>query len=775
MSKVNVVFKDGAEEVDNWARTAATGLGISRQAALEAAGTFGGFLISMGLAPKAAQEMSKSLVELASDLASFNNTSPEEALIAIRSGLVGEVEPLRRYQVALSAARIEQEAAAAGINKTSAEMSAAEKATFAYQIILKDTALAQGDFARTSDGLANQQRILAARFKDAQAQLGAALVPLLLTAAKAATTLGKGLAAANKATDGWLGALAGAAAVGGGVALLISKVGSGVARLVAAFQTQAAATTFVTSTTVANTAATNALVVANERLAMSSIKAGTALKTNLAQGLAAVAAGFLLGKKAGDEIIKLTTDAPPKVDELTASLLRLSKGQQGAFDFEGIGKDFRNQVTTGEFNLEPGAAFNNVTVFARAFKKDAREAKQVIGPLNDSLKAILETEGVDAATRAYGLLIQGFREQGVEIDTLTGNFSPFQSALDLARAKQEDTSATTKNLTADFQGLSDSIAKQTTTLGIADSLDAAQDAVDELNELKLDAAGQGQRSIDAARAEKRAQDSLSDAYDSQNKAAEGLLEAKAKLADFDSATDVRIRELERQQITSRIVTTPEEARQKEIDLLKFDDDAIERRADLERSVASAADGVTAAEERTADALVAVSDAAEARRQVQVDAADAIAAAERRAEQQTLAAVDAVLAARDAQLIGNDALALYLQLLGEMSGTLDPNGPLAKRLKTFLDQLVMADVLKQSIEGSLGPAGPTGPGGTFPFPNLGGFQPPAPPTGPTASAAATSIDYHPTTTVIAPDQPTTQTLNTLNRKQARSLTIAGTRG
>jgi len=46
-------------------------------------------------------------------------------------------------------------------------------------LIMKATTDAQGDFERTSDGLANSQRILTAQFKDLQAELGMVLLPIV--------------------------------------------------------------------------------------------------------------------------------------------------------------------------------------------------------------------------------------------------------------------------------------------------------------------------------------------------------------------------------------------------------------------------------------------------------------------------------------------------------------------------------------------------------------------------------------------------------------------
>ena len=107
----------GAKAVQAWSKTTATGIGISQRAALEAAGTFGNMLVPMGLGRKEAAGMSTRMVNLAGDMASFNNASPEETLEALRAGISGETEPLRRFGVRLSQARIEEQAMRMGLKK----------------------------------------------------------------------------------------------------------------------------------------------------------------------------------------------------------------------------------------------------------------------------------------------------------------------------------------------------------------------------------------------------------------------------------------------------------------------------------------------------------------------------------------------------------------------------------------------------------------------------------------------------------------------------------
>jgi hypothetical protein len=179
MSKVNVVFGQSSEAVVKFADDAAKNLGISKQAALEATGTYGNLFQAFGIGQAPAQEMSTTLVTLAADLASFNNASIDDVLLALRSGLSGETEPLKRFGIALNDVRLKEEAMSQGLIKNATgTLPIAAKAQAAYALIMKDSALAQGDFARTSDGVANMTRILQASFADVRAELGTALLPV---------------------------------------------------------------------------------------------------------------------------------------------------------------------------------------------------------------------------------------------------------------------------------------------------------------------------------------------------------------------------------------------------------------------------------------------------------------------------------------------------------------------------------------------------------------------------------------------------------------------
>jgi phage-related minor tail protein len=184
LNKVNVVFGESSKEIIDWSKNAATSLGQSQQQALEATGTFGNLFTTMGLGHDTSAQMSMDIVQLASDLASFNNISPDEALLKLRAGLVGEAEPLRTLGVNLTAAAVKAKAMEMGLAGANGELSQAALVQARYALIMEQTANAQGDFARTSDGLANSSRIMKAEMADAAAKLGTQLLPMALMVVK---------------------------------------------------------------------------------------------------------------------------------------------------------------------------------------------------------------------------------------------------------------------------------------------------------------------------------------------------------------------------------------------------------------------------------------------------------------------------------------------------------------------------------------------------------------------------------------------------------------
>jgi phage-related protein len=180
LTKTNELFGTSTKEVVAFSKTAAKNLGQSSQQALDASANFAIFGKAAGLAGGDLVDFSTDFTVLASDLASFNNTSPQEAINAIGSALRGEAEPLRKYGVLLNDAALRQAALELGIVQTTKEaLTPQQKVLAAQKVIYEQTTAAQGDFARTSDGLANSTRILEAEQADLNANIGETFLPVM--------------------------------------------------------------------------------------------------------------------------------------------------------------------------------------------------------------------------------------------------------------------------------------------------------------------------------------------------------------------------------------------------------------------------------------------------------------------------------------------------------------------------------------------------------------------------------------------------------------------
>lgn len=184
-SKLEVVFARALPGLTKHLDAFSEATGASKFALREQVADMGALLEPLTSSKKAAADMSGQFVKLATDLGSFNNVPVADALLAIRSGLVGESEPLRRFGVLLNEAAVSAEGVRLGLIKAGQEMTEQEKVQARASLIMKQTALAQGDATRTAGSMANQLKALRNNVSDAATSLGQMLIPAALTAVTA--------------------------------------------------------------------------------------------------------------------------------------------------------------------------------------------------------------------------------------------------------------------------------------------------------------------------------------------------------------------------------------------------------------------------------------------------------------------------------------------------------------------------------------------------------------------------------------------------------------
>lgn len=178
LNAVSVAYGDASEEVVKLGETAASRLGVSQTKFNEAAVRFSAFGERVVGEGGNVAGFVDDITTRATDFASVFNVDVAEALQVFQSGLSGEAEPLKRFGINLLDSEVQAYALREGLIGVGEQMTEDQKTQARYGLLMEETAKTQGDFANTSDGLANSQRILGANFDDMRAQIGGALVPV---------------------------------------------------------------------------------------------------------------------------------------------------------------------------------------------------------------------------------------------------------------------------------------------------------------------------------------------------------------------------------------------------------------------------------------------------------------------------------------------------------------------------------------------------------------------------------------------------------------------
>lgn len=175
---IKQLFGDaGLAEVTAWSETMGAAMGRSKYSLQQFASTLGAVIQPIAKSDEQAQAMAQSLAELSVDLGSFFNTRDEDAMAALRSGLTGEYESLKRYGVVLNDTTLQEIARAKGLKKKVSQMTAAEKTELRYAAILQRTERVKGDAIRTSEGFANSSKAIKEAMKDLGTEMAKSVLP----------------------------------------------------------------------------------------------------------------------------------------------------------------------------------------------------------------------------------------------------------------------------------------------------------------------------------------------------------------------------------------------------------------------------------------------------------------------------------------------------------------------------------------------------------------------------------------------------------------------
>jgi hypothetical protein len=181
-SKFATVFKDIGPGAEAMADKLATSYGLAGTKARELIGDTGDILTGFGFTQKSALALSTEMNALAVDLASFTNFEggAEGASKALTKALLGEAESVKALGIVIRQDTPEYKHLINQIQRTQKVSLVQAKALAALKIATDQSKNAVGDFARTQEQLANQERITSSRIIDLKESFGRILLPVAL-------------------------------------------------------------------------------------------------------------------------------------------------------------------------------------------------------------------------------------------------------------------------------------------------------------------------------------------------------------------------------------------------------------------------------------------------------------------------------------------------------------------------------------------------------------------------------------------------------------------
>lgn len=180
------VFKEYAQSMQEAASDAYDKMGLSASSYLATANKMGALLKGVGFEVADASELTATVMQRASDVASIMGIEVKSAMEAVSGAAKGNFTMMDNLGVAINDTNLAEYALAQGITKSTSAMSTQEKVALAMEMFLDRTAYAAGNYAKENDTLAGSLTTAAAAWDN------------FLTGAGDAQQLAKALSNAGK-------------------------------------------------------------------------------------------------------------------------------------------------------------------------------------------------------------------------------------------------------------------------------------------------------------------------------------------------------------------------------------------------------------------------------------------------------------------------------------------------------------------------------------------------------------------------------------------------
>lgn len=183
LSALNDVFGGSASVITAEADLMAKKFGVVKTEFVDAAKQFGGMFKGTGSSVADAAALGNQLTKLGLDMKSFKGgmTTNAEAVTVLSAAMRGEYDSIDRFGVLMNAEKVEAEALALGLAKSSKQVDDHAKMQARLSIIMKQTVDQQGNLAKTATDTGNSWSKVTGTLQNTATTIGEALMPAIDT------------------------------------------------------------------------------------------------------------------------------------------------------------------------------------------------------------------------------------------------------------------------------------------------------------------------------------------------------------------------------------------------------------------------------------------------------------------------------------------------------------------------------------------------------------------------------------------------------------------
>lgn len=172
---------DSRVQMTKWSLDADKAVGLSSAAYDQVASVIGSQLKNAGTPMDELAGKTNNLIQQGADMSAVFGGSAADAVDALSSVLKGEYDPIEKYGVSLNATSIAAELASRGQDKLTGAALKQAQTQAALDIVTRQTAQTQGQFAAQSGTAAEKSQQLGAWFDNLQAKVGSYLLPAFVS------------------------------------------------------------------------------------------------------------------------------------------------------------------------------------------------------------------------------------------------------------------------------------------------------------------------------------------------------------------------------------------------------------------------------------------------------------------------------------------------------------------------------------------------------------------------------------------------------------------